>query len=75
MAIVVNLANDGGVIPNYSAAVDRKYETPNRENAGEPNGSLTPQYVGEIVLDTTNNALWYATDLSNDSWVTLTTPA
>lgn len=48
---------------------DKSYNMYNRENAGEPNGSLTPQYAGEIVLDTTNNQLWYAMDLTNDSWV------
>lgn len=66
MAIVVNKA-DG-------AFVDRPYGTYNRSNAGEPNGSLTPQYAGEIVLDTTNNALWKAMGTANNSWVTLTSP-
>jgi hypothetical protein len=53
---------------------DKSFDYPNRENAGEPNGSVTPQYAGEIILDTTNNTLWKAVDASNDSWVTLTTP-
>lgn len=68
MARVANLADDGGGV------VDKSYNHPNRENAGEPNGSLTPEYAGEIVLDTTNNALWKAITTANDSWVAITTP-
>ena len=75
MAIVANKANDGGPIPNYSAAVDRPLRTHNVANAGEPNGSVTPNFVGEICLDTTNNALWIAQTTANTGWVTLTTPA
>jgi hypothetical protein len=66
MAIVPNLA---GTTPT-----DKSWCYQNRTNAGEPNGSLTPQYAGEIVLDTTNNALWKATGVANNTWVTLTTP-
>jgi hypothetical protein len=68
MAIVQDLAHPGEV-------PDRPYCTHNRELSGEPNGTLTPEYSGEIVLDVTNNALWIAVDLTNDGWVTLTTPA
>lgn len=68
MAIVHNAAEDGGFI-------DPPYCTWNRTNAGEPNGSLTPEFVGEIVKDTTNNALWKAIGTANTDWVTLTTPA
>lgn len=55
-------------------AVDVSFCSPNRVNAGEPNTSLTPQYGGEIVLDTTNNCLWKAMSLTNTSWVALTPP-
>lgn len=75
MAIVANKALGSENIPNYSSATDRAYCSPNRSNAGEPNGSLTPQYLNEIVLDTTNNALWIAVGAANTDWVTLTTPA
>lgn len=54
--------------------LDRPYNYPNRINAGEPNGSVTPQYAGEIVADTTNNTLWKAVTPANNTWVTLTTP-
>lgn len=53
---------------------DKSYNTHNRINAGEPNGTLTPQYAGEIVLDTANNALWKSVSMANNSWITLTTP-
>lgn len=67
MAIVQDLGNP-------EQAPDKPLTTYNRENAGEPNGSLTPEFSGEIVLDTTNNCLWKAMDLTNDSWVALTPP-
>lgn len=66
MAIVANRA---GTTP-----LDKSFVHPNRTNAGEPNGSLTPEFGGEIVLDTTNNCLWKAITLSNTSWVALTPP-
>lgn len=64
MAIVPNLAEPGGPI-------DLKYSSYSRESAGTPNASLTPAFTGEIVLDTTNAVLWQAKDLTNDSWVML----
>lgn len=67
MAIVPNLGN-------LAWPVDKSYCYPNRSNAGEPNASLTPQYAGEIVLDTTGNCLWKAISLANNSWVALTPP-
>lgn len=66
MAIV---AEKGGNQP-----LDKSFCYPNRINAGEPNGVLTPQYAGEIVADTTNNTLWKAVTPANSTWVTLTTP-
>lgn len=66
MAIVRELAGN--------QPTDESFVHPNRINAGEPNSSLTPQFAGEIVLDTTNNALWKAITTTNTSWVALTTP-
>lgn len=68
MAIVANKALvDGGV-------VDRPYCTFNRKGAGEPNGSITPQFLNELYLDSTNNALWKALDATNSGWVAMTEP-
>lgn len=64
MAIVVNKALGGGPI-------DPPLCTHNRSNAGEPNGALTPAFVGEIVLDTTNNRRWQAKTLLNSGWVAI----
>ncbi len=64
MAIVANLA---GTTP-----LDKSYCHPNRTGAGEPNTGVTPEFAGEVYLDTTNNALWKAITLSNASWVMLT---
>lgn len=49
--------------------LDKTLVKHNRTNAGSPAGVLTPQYSGEIVLDTTNNVLWQAQGLANDTWV------
>lgn len=72
MAIVHNLANVGSLNP------DPSFCTPNRVNAGEPNGTITPQFNGEIIEDTTNNCLWKAvyplTGVTNTCWVAITTP-
>lgn len=65
MAIVADLST--GSVP-----ADKSFSTWNRTNAGEPNGGLTPQFAGEIVLDTTNNALWKAVGTANNTWVALT---
>lgn len=67
MAIVTNKADT-------SPAVDQPFCSPNRNNAGEPNGVLTPQFAGEIVLDTTNNCMWKSMTLVNNSWVAITAP-
>jgi hypothetical protein len=63
-------------VPDLSGnnPVDRSFVNYNRVSAGEPNGSLVPVFAGEIVLDTTNNALWKAMGITNNTWVTLTTP-
>lgn len=65
MAIVRDLSGNNDVL-------DRKYNSYNRTNAGEPNTALTPEYLGEIVLDTTNNALWKAMGPANNNWIMLT---
>lgn len=64
MAIVPNLARQDSV-------TDRPFQSYNRKVAGNPNstGPLTPQYAGELVLDTTGNVYWFATSLDNNSWV------
>lgn len=67
MAIVRNKANG-----STSNAEDKSFCVYNRVNAGEPNGALTPQYCGEIILDTTNNVLWKAMGVANDTYVALT---
>ena len=64
MAIVADLSGNN--------EIDKPWTTYNRTNAGEPNGSITPQYAGEIILDTTNNALWKAMGIANTTWVALT---
>lgn len=68
MAIVANKADQSGFKDNALC-------TYNRTNAGEPNGSVTPLFVGEMILDTTNNILWKSLSAANSSWVALTGPA
>lgn len=62
MPIVTNLARPG-------EPVDKSYVMWNRKNAGSPSTVLTPQYTGEIVLDTTNNTYYRAVGLANTDWV------
>lgn len=66
MATVTDLS---GTNPTY-----RSYVNYSRTNAGEPNGSVTPAFAGEIVLDTTNNCLWKAMGVASNTWVALTPP-
>lgn len=68
MAIVKNLGN-------VDTPIDPALCTYNRTNAGEPNGSITPLFLGEMILDTTNNILWKSLSLANSSWVALTGPS
>ena len=70
MATVPNL--DGGNVRGGTTTTDYSLVKPNREVAGTPNGATTPLFVGEIIQDVTNDALWQAMDASNDNWVALT---
>lgn len=49
--------------------IDKPLTKHNRVNAGDPNGALTPQYSGEIILDSTNKKLWQAQSIANSTWV------
>jgi hypothetical protein len=53
---------------------DQPFCSPNRNVTQEPNGVTTPQFAGEIVLDTSGNCLWKAVTTANNSWVALTPP-
>ena len=64
MATVANLGDAGDF-----SVIDPPLTKQNRSNAGDPNGSLTPIFSGEIVLDTTNKKLWQAQTLLNSGWV------
>lgn len=66
MAIVPNLANE-------IVARDKPLTTHNRTVADNPNGATTPQFAGEIVYDSTNDAYWKAMGVGNAHWV-LQTP-
>ena len=66
MAIVANLARE-------ATAADKPWHTPNRTNAGNPNSSVTPQYAGEIIFDTTNGVRWRAYGKTNAQWYPLDT--
>ena len=54
---------------NAALGSDDELEKPNRNNAGSPVGSITPNYPGEIVLDTTNFLNWEAAGTANTDWV------
>lgn len=63
---IVREASDAG-------PVDKSFCTHNREMAGTPNGTLTPEYAGEIVFDSTNKVRWKAIGLTNEHWVPIET--
>ncbi len=43
--------------------------SPNLSGAGSPVGVVTPNAVNQFYRDTTGNALWQATGLTNTSWI------
>lgn len=65
MAIVVDKARP-------ELGTDQNWNSWNRTNAGEPNGTLTPEFVGELAKDTTNNVLWKAIGPGINDWVQMT---
>jgi hypothetical protein len=69
MPIVRDLAGGGNVAFQDGRTVDRKLASPNRKNAGTPYASLTPQYSGEMVLDTVNQQLYVGgATTDNTAW-------
>lgn len=63
MATVANKANP-------LTPIDPKYCNPNRTGAGTPIATVTPQYAGELYLDTTSPGFLYiATGLANTQWM------
>lgn len=46
-----------------------KHKVPNRITAAAPYSVLTPNFVGEVVLDTANHMLWRAASSANTGWV------
>ena len=62
MTIVPDLARPGDI-------VDKPLTKPNRSGAGTPISlGLTPQYSGEIVLDTGTGALYIAVGVGASDW-------
>lgn len=51
---------------------DKPFDQYNRTNAGDPTGSLTPQYAGERVVDITNGTLYQALGTTSNTWVQVT---
>lgn len=44
----------------------------NLEGAGtDPNGSVTPDFIGQTFQSTTDDSIWSATDLTNSGWVNI----
>jgi hypothetical protein len=64
MATVVNRA--------AIAPVDKKLASTNRKIAFSPLGVTTPQYTGELILDTSTGTLWFASDNTVTGWTPAT---
>jgi len=69
MAIVADRSGNSqfGLIP------DRAYCTHIRTVAGTPNAVLVPNFVGEIVWDTTGKLRWRSVGMTNADWVSTVT--
>lgn len=55
-----------------NSVTSKPFDQYNRTNAGDPTGSITPEYAGERILDTTNGTLYQALGLVNSTWVQIT---
>ena len=64
MAIVSDLSGNAN-----AGIADRAYITHTRTNAGTPLAAVTPNFVGEVILDTTNGKRYRAVTLLNSGWV------
>lgn len=69
MAIVPDLSEN---YPEGVYGADGSFSSVNRIVAASPNGVTTPLYSGEILRDTSTQALWQAIGLTNTSWVPTT---
>ena len=65
MAIVPNLADPHGVVDPALAGI-------NRTVISGPVGSLTPQFVGERVRNSTDNSRYIAVGLTSADWQLVT---
>jgi hypothetical protein len=68
MAIVAD-ASGNAPASMAGVATDNKLSEPNRSNNGTPIAALTPQYPGELVLDTSNLQVWRAFGTTNTDWM------
>jgi len=66
MALVADLA---GIAWRDGRTVDKPLATVNRWVSGNPNAAQTPQYTGEIIVDTTTAQAWRAGNLLNTGWM------
>ncbi len=69
MAIVPDIGASNIPLPGSNSTTDLRFTMPNRVIAGNPSGVFTPQYTGEIVLDTSSAMLWRASGVASNSWV------
>lgn len=64
MAIVKDASGNSPIGEKTDNELDRQ----NVVNAGDPVGSVTPNYVGELLHDTTNNVMYRAIGSANTDW-------
>lgn len=62
--------SDKGEIDRFFKALVQRlsYQT----NAGDPNGTLTPRWIEDTCLDTTNHDWYHAVGITNTSWEQIT---
>lgn len=70
MATVADLS--GNFPASLPTGVDRSYAGVSRKSASTPQGSLTPAFVGEIVLTEDTGELYVAQGLTDTDWAVAT---
>ena len=62
--------SDASTIHHHDGRYHVKANSPRLfTNAGNPNGSVTPDKVGDLCFDTSNLILYYASTTANSGWV------
>ena len=68
--IVPPRTNDQKEIDKFYREMAKRFSY--HENAGSPSGSITPRWIGDLCLDTTNDDWYKAYGSTNTDWKSIT---